>query len=164
MESFLQFRTACAGGQLAEAQTAWAQYRAGVSEHVERYMVGLSCDLGEVLLATCENNHLEIAQWLLSLHEPLSREAEGDNVRLLSLANLQIDGSLILRSACKNGHLAIAQWLWDLRDSNGTQLAISNVQAKDSEAFGEACGRGHQPVAKWLLSLRRPAAGAAGAA
>lgn len=79
----------------------------------------------------CQNNHLEIAQWLLSVKPSI---------------NVHAHQEYAFRSICRQGHLNVAKWLLSVRPN-------INVVAANHGAFRLACKNGHLQTAKWLFSL-----------
>jgi len=73
---------------------------------------------------SCENGHLEVAQWLHS---------QGADIRVWN--------DCAFRWSCVKGHLEVAQWL----HSQG-----ANIHAQNDHAFRRSCLNGHLKVAQWL--------------
>ncbi len=86
----------------------------------------------------CENGHLEIAQWLLSLI------SFNWNINPCACDNWAF------KLACENGHLEIVKWLFSLREF-GFNIDPS---MHNSCVFVKACSNGHLEIVKWLFSLR----------
>lgn len=82
----------------------------------------------------CENGHIEITKWLLSI----------------SKINLHYNGELPFRLSCARGHLETAQFLYQssLKDNNKIDIHVVY-----DAAFREACEGGHSNVAEWLCTL-----------
>ena len=80
---------------------------------------------------TCENGHLDIAQWLYQIKPTIDISAQDEEA---------------FRGTCQNGHLEVAQWLYHIKPT-------INISANNEKAFRYACIYGHLNVAKWLQSL-----------
>jgi len=76
---------------------------------------------------SCENGHLEVAQWLHS---------QGANIHAVN--------DYAFRRSCENSHLEVVQWL----HSQG-----ANIHAADDYAFRWSCKNGHLEVAQWLCEV-----------
>jgi hypothetical protein len=84
----------------------------------------------------CAEGHMEVAQWLLSLHDNVSTRQ-----RIISAYN-----SYAYIFACEGGHLHIAQWLKEI------QLAEIS-RSSQWVAFRYACDNNHFHVVDWICNL-----------
>jgi len=101
-------------------------YKNKSEEELEKYVNNESFKLA------CENGHLEVAQWLLSIKPDI---------------NISADDDCAFRWTCDYGHLEVAQWLRSIKPD-------INISAEDDWAFKGACENGHLEVAQWLLSIK----------
>lgn len=90
--------------------------------------IGTAFDTGTLLILTCLNGQMEIAEWLVAIHG------------LPSVANI----NTAFRLSCINGHIAIAKWLITIYPN-------TDIHSNDNYAFKGACERGYLDVAKWLF-------------
>lgn len=120
------FVKACCAGQLETAQRIFQNN----PTHEFYYKFQLGFD------KSCENGHLNVAQWLLTLEN--------------NMIDISIDQNYNFKWACGKGHLDVAQWLYErisqtLIDTEKNELC--------EEAFTYSCGNGHLDVAKWLFNM-----------
>jgi uncharacterized protein len=87
----------------------------------------------------CENGHLEVAKWLLSVKPDIEIS---DSHWYYSDEYCPLDG------ACENGHLEVAKWLLSVKPDIDITDNFNN-----ENAFWYACAGGHLEIAKWLLSI-----------
>ncbi len=80
----------------------------------------------------CENGHLEVAKWLLTIESNIDISAYND---------------VAFTTACFNGHLEVAKWLLTIKPT-------INVSAEAECAFQLACRYGHLEVIQWLLTIK----------
>jgi hypothetical protein len=90
-------------------------------------------DKSNFFMSSCEEGHLEVAQWLWSI----SKETIDIHVRC----------EYVFRLSCGYGHLDVAQWLWSI--SNET----IDLHASIELAFRMSCRNGYLEVAQWLSSI-----------
>lgn len=80
----------------------------------------------------CENGHLKVAQWLLSIKPTI---------------DISSTDEYAFRYACANNHLNIAQWLLTIKPT-------IDISAYNDDAFSGACKNGYLEVAQWLLKIK----------
>ena len=100
-------------------------YKNKSEEELEKYVNN------ESFKWACENGHLEVAQWLLSIKPDIDVSAVSD---------------WAFRWTCENGHLEVAQWLLSIKPD-------IDVSAVSDWAFKGACQEGHLDVSQWLCTL-----------
>ena len=125
-----KFIEACKRGFLAYAKYLFGAYEIDIHANND-YAFQLSC----------ENGHIEVAQWLILLGE------SNDYTKI----DIHADNEYAFRWSCQYGHLELAQWLIKLGESNGyTKI---NIHADNEYAFRWSCRNGHLEVAQWLVNL-----------
>lgn len=87
----------------------------------------LNIDWQSLLTAVCENNDLNMAKWLYSVHK-------FDSSHL----------NIIFERACEKGFLDIAKWIYSLDE---------NIAKCCNASFKLACSNGHIDVVKWFHSV-----------
>lgn len=121
------FRHACAGGHLAMAQWAAAEFAVSPAQARE----------SGALRAACVGGHLDVAKWLV--------ETFG-----LTAADARAAGAL--RAACAGGHLGAAKWL-----AERFGLSAADVHESDHEIARAASARGDLMVLRWAYGSFAPA-------
>ena len=92
-------------------------------------------ELNKQFINACQNDDLEIVQYLLTSPE------------LTEHANIHAKNHEGFRLACEKGHLEIVQYL--LTSPELTEHA--DIHAQDDLGFRWACARGHLEVVKYLI-------------
>jgi ankyrin repeat protein len=95
--------------------------------------------IGEAFELCCENNYLEIVEWLFELSQSLNNQFD-----------INRDDDCFFRKACEGGNLKIAKYLWNLSKKIESPI---NIHADDEYAFRISCKIGHDHIAKWLWKL-----------
>jgi hypothetical protein len=80
---------------------------------------------------SCENGHLQMAQWLLNIKPTIQ---------------ISIFGEYAFTYACQHGHIDIAQWLLEVKPD-------IEVDYLNYSIFINTCKKGQLQVAQWLYSL-----------
>lgn len=100
----------------------------------------------------CSNGHLEVAQWLYSLHSDIIIDSDpkfDENNK----CDFTVNGYLFER-VCSNGHLEMAQWIYSVIPNIIYKVSKDeNKKIFNFSFFEMACGGGHLEIAKWLYSL-----------
>ena len=90
---------------------------------------------------SCENGHLELAQWLIQLGESSG----------YTKIDIHASNKDAFRSSCYHGHIEVAQWLVQLGESDGyTKI---DIHVLNEFAFKWSCLYGHLNIARWLIEL-----------
>jgi hypothetical protein len=87
----------------------------------------------ESIISACENGHLEIVKYLVSIG--------------ITLDDIRSNDSEAINIACANGHVEIVKYLVSLG------LTLEDIRSNDSEAVKLACERGRINIIKYFISI-----------
>ena len=108
------FEFVCSEGNL-DAAKFLTQFGVQISEH------------NDTLVAVCENNHLDVAKWLLGLSSFFKEQL-----------------SMSFCAACRRGNLDVTKWLAEV----GT-----DINSMKDDCFKIACESGNLELVRWLLGF-----------
>jgi ankyrin repeat protein len=100
-------------------------------------------------IASCENGHLELAQWLHNIKTtmPIYKKYWKFLKRLSRYTYDEMEPILTsFVKSCENGHIEVAKWVYNIDKRIFDWRTLH-------EAFKTSCDNGHITIAKWILTL-----------
>lgn len=124
----------CEQGYIVQAQYLYNNY---IVKKIKKRL-----DITLIFKVCCENNQLQVAQWLHQLY------LGNPKIKLDIHANEEV----IFRNTCFKGHLVLAKWLYDLCVNTNKPIDINSCNNK---AFKESLEKQNFDVTKWLYKLNK---------
>ena len=126
------FANACETGNIQEVKRIYN----------ENPQIDLTFDNNILFVSACANNHIHVAEFLLSVddsHNPI---------------DIMVNNLEPFRSSTYFGHYQMSKWLYHIMTQQYDQHIVDKmICAKNNEIFRLVCREGHLMIAQWLFEI-----------